>query len=66
VDFFLMSRFMVCLYLVNMAARRREEQNGGRVELIYGRSVLAKTVVGRYSCQVGKELPIICNYGAIC
>jgi len=66
VDFFLMSRFMVCLYLVNMAARRREEQNGGRVELIYGRSVLVKTEEGRYSCQLGKELPTICNLGAIC
>ena len=57
---------MVCLYLVNMAARRREEQNGGRVELIYGRSVLVKTVEGGDSCQLGKELPTIRNLGAIC
>jgi hypothetical protein len=54
VDFFLMSRFMVCLYLVNMAAGRREHENGGRVNLIYGRSVL-KTEEGRYSWQLEKK-----------
>jgi hypothetical protein len=32
-----------------MAARKRELEDGGRVELIYGRSVLAKTGEGRYS-----------------